>query len=72
MGLADLLAAVRLRGHFPQELVLWGAQPMLIDVGLELSPPVVAQVETLVERVLAELSRWSVEWTRKLEQREGR
>jgi hydrogenase maturation protease len=72
MGLADLLAAAHLRGHFPQELVLWGVQPMLIDVGLELSPQVAAQVETLMERVLAELGRWEIEWTRKLErEKEG-
>jgi hydrogenase maturation protease len=67
MGLADLLAAAQLRGYLPQELVLWGMQPMLIEVGLELSPPVAAQLETLKERVLDELSRWGIEWTRKLE-----
>jgi hydrogenase maturation protease len=72
VGLADILAASRLRDHFPQTLVLWGVQPMLIEVGLDLSPPVGAQVETLMERVLAELSRWGVEWTRKLDrEKEG-
>jgi hydrogenase maturation protease len=68
MGLADLLAASRLRGHSPQKLVLWGVQPAVIEAGLELSPSVDAQVETLVVNVLAELTQWGIEWTRRLEQ----
>ncbi len=68
IGLADLLAASRLRGHFPQQLVLWGVQPAVIEVGLELSPSVETQVEALVEGVLAELTKWGIEWTRGLEQ----
>lgn len=68
MGLADLLAAARLCGRFPQELVLWGVQPAVIEVGLELSPSVDAQIETLVESVLAGLTQWGIEWTMRLEQ----
>jgi hydrogenase maturation protease len=72
MGLADLLAAARLRGRFPEKLVLWGVQPEAIEVGLELSRPVGAQVETLVENVLTELTGWGIEWTRRLvEEKEG-
>jgi hydrogenase maturation protease len=61
MGLADLLAAARLCDCYPEELVLWGVQPEVMDVGLDLSPSVAAQVETLVENVLAELSCWGIE-----------
>ena len=71
MGLADLLVAARLSDIYPQELVLWGAQPESLDVGLELSPSVAAQVETLVERVLAELRRWGIEATRREKQEES-
>jgi hydrogenase maturation protease len=60
MGLADILSAARLRGYWPQELVLWGVQPGVIDTTLDLSPPVAAQVDALVEGVLAELDRWGV------------
>lgn len=60
MGLADLLAASRLRGRFPRELVLVGVEPEIIDTGLELSPSVAAQMDALLDRVLAELSRWGV------------
>jgi hydrogenase maturation protease len=68
MGLADLLAAARLRNLYPGELVLWGVQPGVMNTGLELSYPVAAQVEVLVDRVLSELSRWGIEPTRRLEQ----
>lgn len=61
VGLADLLAAARLRGCYPQQVVLVGVQPWMIEPGLALSPPVAAQVEVLVARVLAELTRWGIE-----------
>jgi hydrogenase maturation protease len=60
MGLADLLVAARLRDLLPQELVLWGAQPQTMKVGLELSPCIAAQVDPLVGRVLDELSCWGI------------
>jgi hydrogenase maturation protease len=68
IGLADLLAAARLRGLYPEELVLWGVQPGELKVGLELSPPVAAQVEVLIEKALAELRQWGIGFTRQLEQ----
>jgi hydrogenase maturation protease len=66
MGLADLLAAAQLRGRCPRELVLVGVEPGVIDTGLELSPPVAAQVASLAEAALSQLSRWGVEWTMRL------
>jgi hydrogenase maturation protease len=67
MGLADILSAARLRGKSPAELVLWGVQPGRIDASLELSPPVAAQVDVLVEGVLADLGRWGIEPTGRLD-----
>ncbi len=61
MGLSDLLATARLRGVYPEEVVLWGVQPAAIDVGLELSPVVAAQVEALVDKAVTELHRWGIE-----------
>jgi len=60
-GLQDLLAVAKLKGHLPGEVVFWGAQVESLDVGLELSPAVAAQVDALVENVLAELALWGVE-----------
>jgi hydrogenase maturation protease len=65
MGLADVLAAARLRGRCPGELALVGVEAGVIDTGLELSPPVATGVASLLEAALSQLSRWGVEWTMK-------
>jgi len=61
MGLADLLAAARLQGLYPQEVVLLGMQPGSIETGLDLSPPVESQVDRLIDEVLMELRGWGYE-----------
>lgn len=72
VGLADLMAVTRLRGKFPRELVLWGVQPEVIAVGIELSSTVAAQVDNLAEKAAAELGKWGVELNRKSgEKKEG-
>jgi hydrogenase maturation protease len=68
MGVSDLLAAARLLGRYPAELVLWGIQPASLDVGLELSPAIAAQMETVVQNVLADLQRWGIQPTRRGEE----
>jgi hydrogenase maturation protease len=72
MGLADLLAAARLRDIYPQEIVLWGVQPEVVDVGLDLSPVVSARVDALVEEAVQELRRWGVEPVRRQVEPAGR
>jgi hydrogenase maturation protease len=72
MGLADILSAARLRGRYPEQLVLWGVQPGAIDTTLELSQPVAAQVETLMAGVLADLNQWGIELTRRLDHEQER
>lgn len=60
-GLSDLLALAALQGWNPSEVVVWGIQPASLAMGLELSPPVAAQMDVLTARVLEELRRWGVE-----------
>ena len=60
MGLKDLLAGAMLQGFAPREMVLWGVQPALIELGTDLSEAVAARLEPLVGKVLAELTRWDV------------
>lgn len=60
MGLKDLLAVGELLGVVPGEMVLLGVQPDRIGMGMELSPAVAAQLDTLVGNVLQELERWGV------------
>jgi len=64
MGLQDLLAVAELQGHLPGEIVVWGVQPVCIEMGLELSPPVAASLEAAVAAVADELSAWGVELRR--------
>ncbi len=64
-GLQDLLAVATLKGYLPDEVVFWGAQIEALGVGLELSSAVAAQVDALIEKVLAELARWGVNAQRK-------
>jgi hydrogenase maturation protease len=58
VGLADLLGALRLTAAWPEELVLYGAQPAATDVGSELSAAVAAALDPLVDAVAAELAGW--------------
>ncbi len=64
-GLQDLLAVAVLKGYLPDEVVFWGAQIEALGVGLELSSAVAAQVDALIDRILAELARWGVDAQRK-------
>lgn len=59
-GLTDLLRAARLLGVFPEEVVLLGVEPAVLDTGMELSPSVAVRVDELVGMVLRELRRWDV------------
>ncbi|RQW86193.1 MAG: HyaD/HybD family hydrogenase maturation endopeptidase [Geobacter sp.] len=60
MGLKDLLAVSLLQGNTPPDTVLLGVQPESIQMGLDLSPSVEAQLQTLVEMSLRELEAWGI------------
>ncbi len=60
IGLQDLLALAQLRGRAPGQIVLWGVQADEFQPGLDLSPSVAAQVETLTDCVIRELEQWGV------------
>lgn len=58
IGIPDMLFVAKLKDLYPRNVVLWGVQPGTLDIGLNLSPPVAAQVDTLVARTVDELARW--------------
>lgn len=60
IGLPELLFAAKLRDLYPEEVVVWGAQPGACNVGLDLSPAMAAQVDVLVEKILRELADWGI------------
>ncbi len=60
IGLQDLLALAQLRGHMPEQVVLWGIQAAKIEPGLALTKMVAAQVQNIMDRVVEELAGWDV------------
>jgi hydrogenase maturation protease len=61
IALADLLAVTRLRGTEPRELVVWGMQPAILELGWELSPPIASCLDALVDAAATELQSWGLE-----------
>jgi hydrogenase maturation protease len=60
IGLADLLAVMRLRDVEPEEVVVLGMQPEVIELGWELSLTVSQRLDLLVDMAVSELERWGV------------
>jgi hydrogenase maturation protease len=58
LGFADLLAALRITGQEPEEVVVLGIQPGSTNLGASLSPPVAAVLEDVVEAAVAQVSKW--------------
>ncbi|HUY98962.1 MAG TPA: HyaD/HybD family hydrogenase maturation endopeptidase [Thermomicrobiaceae bacterium] len=58
LGVADLLAALRMMGQEPDEVVLLGLQPESLHLGTELTPAVAASLDGLVDAAVSELRRW--------------
>lgn len=56
LGISDVLAALRLLEKEPKGITLIGVQPLDLRTSLELSPPIAAKVERLVEMVVDELA----------------
>ncbi len=55
LGLADLLAALRILGRRPPRVSLLGMQPATTDWGTSLSPVVEAALDPLVDMAVSEL-----------------
>ncbi len=59
LGFSDLIGSMRLIGNAPTELIVLGIQPHTIGWGTELTPPVEAALDLLVERVIDQIGEWS-------------
>ncbi len=59
LGIADLLAILPLVSRAPEEVILLGMQPESTDWGCELSEPVVAALDALVDSAVEQLAAWS-------------
>ncbi len=58
VGVPDMLAAAKFKDLYPKRLVLWGIQPELLEMGLELSPLIASKVDTLTESIVGQLKAW--------------
>ena len=61
VGLSELLAASRFQGTLPCKMTLLGIEPASIEWGLDLSPPVSAALDELIESAVRELRAWGIE-----------
>jgi len=60
-GLHDLLALCAIRDTTPELIVLWGMEPLVMEPGLDLTPPCAAALDDLVDKVVGELRAWGIE-----------
>ncbi len=58
IGIPDMLFAAKLKDLYPRNVVLFGVQPAVLDIGVELSPVIAPKVEVLVDRVVEQLEEW--------------
>lgn len=58
IGFSDLLAALRLLGKFPEQMILLGVQPEETGWGDKLSAAVQAALPALIEAAVDELHEW--------------
>lgn len=55
IGLPDLLATAKLRDLFPQHIVVLGISPASLELGVDLSAIVAAQVDRLIDLIIEEV-----------------
>jgi hydrogenase maturation protease len=58
VGVPDMLAASKFIDLYPKRIVLWGIQPEILDMGLDMSPLIESKVDILVNNVLEQLKDW--------------
>lgn len=58
IGVPDMLFAAKLKGIFPQNIVLLGIQPQRVEIGTSLSDVVAGQIDTLLDQTVEQLDRW--------------
>ena len=61
IGLSDVLFAAKLMREAPPDVCLVGVQPKYLDVGLDMTDEVRAQLNTIIDHVLKKLKDWNIE-----------
>lgn len=63
LGFSDLIGSMRLVESAPSEIMVLGVQPQSTDWGTELSPTVEFALAVLIEDVIRQVTRWSLDAT---------
>jgi hydrogenase maturation protease len=66
ISICDVLAGLEFSGEAPKDLVLIGCEPESLELGLELTPAIAAQVPEMVRIAIAELARRGVRLNEKI------
>lgn len=59
VGFQEVLSAAMLRDRLPEKMIMFGIQPYSLELGLELSEIVKAQLTKLVEMVIEQVNTWN-------------
>jgi hydrogenase maturation protease len=65
LGIQDVLAVLEVLEKPAKEIKILGVQPLIVDIGLELTPLVAGAVDNVVEKLLVVLDEWQVEVLKK-------
>jgi hydrogenase maturation protease len=60
LGIQEVLASLEITEKPIREIVVFGVQPVSLEIGMELSDLVAARIDEAVERVLLQLEEWSI------------
>jgi hydrogenase maturation protease len=58
LGAGELLGALHVMEDWPRRVRVVGLEPLAIELGLELTPPVAAGVPALLDAIAAHLGEW--------------
>jgi hydrogenase maturation protease len=58
LGFQEVLFAAKIRETSPKHMILFGVQPASLELGLQLSPIVQAQLPQLAEKVVEQVKKW--------------
>lgn len=58
LGFQEVLALARMRGKFPEHMILFGVQSKSLDWGTDLTPEVAGSVPTVINLVHKQIENW--------------
>jgi hydrogenase maturation protease len=58
LGFQEVLSAAKIRETCPKHMILFGVQPASLELGLQLSAIVQAQLPQLAEKVVQQVKKW--------------